>query len=104
MVSKIKVPKKMEVHHHPEVEKKGFKEYLLEGLMIFIAVCMGFFAESLRENINDSRLEKEYAKTLYIELRDDSVAATVKLNMRRAKDNDLDYLYAYFKDSSLTTL
>jgi hypothetical protein len=25
----------MEVHHQPEVEKKGIKVYLLEGLMIF---------------------------------------------------------------------
>ena len=39
----------MEVHHHPHVEKKSFKEYILEGLMIFIAVSMGFAAESLRE-------------------------------------------------------
>ena len=34
----------MEVHHHPDVEKKGLKEYILEGLMIFLAVTMGFFA------------------------------------------------------------
>ena len=39
----------MEVHHHPDVEKKGIKEYILEGIMIFIAVTMGFFAESIRE-------------------------------------------------------
>jgi hypothetical protein len=39
----------MEVHHHPDVEKKSFKEYLLEGLMIFIAVSLGFFAEQIRE-------------------------------------------------------
>ena len=25
----------MEVHHHPKVEKKNFKEYFLEFLMIF---------------------------------------------------------------------
>ena len=31
----------MEVHHHPKVEKKNFKEYLLEGLMIFLAVTLG---------------------------------------------------------------
>ncbi len=34
----------MEVHHHPHVEKKSFKEYFLEGLMIFLAVTMGFIA------------------------------------------------------------
>jgi len=45
----------MEVHHHPEVEKKGFKEYLLEGLMIFLAVTMGFIAENIRENISEHR-------------------------------------------------
>ena len=41
----------MEVHHHPQVEKKNLKEYLLEGLMIFIAVTLGFFAENIRENV-----------------------------------------------------
>jgi hypothetical protein len=54
----------MEVHHHPEVEKKGFKEYILEGLMIFIAVMMGFFAESIRENITN----KEHVKQLTSQL------------------------------------
>jgi hypothetical protein len=36
----------MEVHHHPEVEKKGFKGYLLEGLMIFIGVSMDFLQKA----------------------------------------------------------
>ena len=47
----------MEVHHHPHVEKKSFKEYLLEGLMIFLAVTMGFIAESIREHITESKHE-----------------------------------------------
>jgi len=34
----------MEVHHHPNVEKKGRKEYLLEFVMIFLAVTLVFFA------------------------------------------------------------
>ena len=33
----------MEVHYYPQVEKKNFKEYFLEFLMIFLAVTMGFF-------------------------------------------------------------
>jgi hypothetical protein len=41
----------MEVHHHPEVEKKGLKEYVLEGLMIFLAVMMGFVAENVRQSL-----------------------------------------------------
>jgi len=62
----------MEVHHHPEVEKKGFKEYILEGLMIFLAVTMGFFAENIREHIADSEKGKQYARSLYDDLKVDT--------------------------------
>jgi hypothetical protein len=64
----------MEVHHHPEVEKKGFKEYILEGLMIFLAVMMGFFAESLREHISDNKREKEYIRSFAEDLKKDTAA------------------------------
>ncbi len=50
--------KQMEVHHHPHVEKKNFKEYFLEFLMIFLAVTLGFFAENVREHIGDASKEK----------------------------------------------
>jgi len=62
----------MEVHHHPEVEKKGFKEYILEGLMIFIAVMMGFFAESLREHITERNKEREYIQSMISDLKKDT--------------------------------
>jgi hypothetical protein len=96
----------MEVHHHPQLhhEKKPWKEYILEGLMIFLAVMMGFFAENLREHLSDSSREKEYAKALYTELRDDSAAAATMHQLRGIKIRDLDYLYIYFRDSSLTAL
>ncbi|HEU5167742.1 MAG TPA: hypothetical protein VFU29_19485 [Chitinophagaceae bacterium] len=61
----------MEVHHHPKVEKKNFKEYFLEFLMIFLAVTMGFFAESLREHIADKAKEKEYINSLVSDLDND---------------------------------
>ena len=66
----------MEVHHHPEVEKKGLKEYLLEGLMIFIAVTMGFIAENIREDITN----KEHARQLTSQLVQDLKADTAQLN------------------------
>ncbi|HVZ57759.1 MAG TPA: hypothetical protein VG870_13965 [Chitinophagaceae bacterium] len=62
----------MEVHHHPHIEKKGFKEYLLEGLMIFLAVTLGFFAEGLREHLNDQEKVKDYVRTLADDLRQDT--------------------------------
>src|SRR5436190_24286711 len=62
----------MEVHHHPNVEKKNFKEYLLEGLMMFLAVTMGFFAENIRENISDREKEKDLMQSLIMDLKEDS--------------------------------
>ena len=63
----------MEVHHHPEVEKKGFKEYLAEGLMIFVAVMLGFIAENVREGIGERSREKEYMESLLQDLKADSI-------------------------------
>jgi len=62
----------MEVHHHPEVEKKGFKEYLLEGLMIFVAVMMGFIAENVREGITEREHVKQLTSQMINDLRSDT--------------------------------
>ncbi|HVT85159.1 MAG TPA: hypothetical protein VHD35_08135 [Chitinophagaceae bacterium] len=62
----------MEVHHHPHVEKKNFKEYFLEFLMIFLAVTLGFFAENFREHRVESSREKQYIISMIADLRKDS--------------------------------
>ncbi len=61
----------MEVHHHPHVEKKSFREYLLEGLMIFLAVTMGFIAENIREIITDHEKEKNFIESFVEDLEAD---------------------------------
>jgi hypothetical protein len=63
----------MEVHHHPHAEKKRFKEYILEFLMIFLAVTMGFFAEGLREKIVDHGKEKHFVNGILADLKKDSL-------------------------------
>ncbi|HWD89869.1 MAG TPA: hypothetical protein VG367_17175 [Mucilaginibacter sp.] len=63
----------MEVHHHPEVEKKGFKEYILEGLMIFLAVLMGFIAENIREGITENKRAAEFARSYYGDIKKDTL-------------------------------
>ena len=63
----------MEVHHHPKVEKKNFKEYFLEFLMIFLAVTLGFFAENIREYLSDRGKEHEDISSLVINLTADSL-------------------------------
>ncbi len=69
---------KMEVHHHPQLDHKHkpWKEYLLEGFMIFIAVMMGFIAENIREGIDNSEL----ARQLTLQLVHDLKADTAQLN------------------------
>lgn len=73
----------MEVHHHPEVEKKGIKEYLLEGLMIFLAVFMGFIAENIREGIVEKHRAHEYMKEMVANLQFDTArcAGNIKGNL-----------------------
>jgi len=79
----------MEVHHHPQVDhhKKMIKEYLLEFLMIFLAVVLGFFAESIRENISGHNKEREYIKSLILNLKDDTtnLAQAIDQNLQKAE-------------------
>jgi hypothetical protein len=62
----------MEVHHHPHVEKKNFKEYFLEFLMIFLAVTLGFFAENIREDISEHQKAKTFASSMKEDLKADT--------------------------------
>ena len=65
----------MEVHHHPHPEKKSWREYILEFLMIFLAVTMGFFAESIREHVNDRAKETEFMRSMIEDLKADTAEA-----------------------------
>ncbi|HVS94008.1 MAG TPA: hypothetical protein VHE59_18360 [Mucilaginibacter sp.] len=69
----------MEVHHHPQLEHKPkpWKEYLLEYLMIFLAVMTGFFAESYREHLGERSKEHEYV----VNIKKDLVRDTVNINI-----------------------
>jgi hypothetical protein len=84
----------MEVHHHPDLhhKPKRWKEYLLEGFMIFIAVTMGFFAESVRENISAEKKENEYVRSFVNDLAKDSLALHETILENQKKLNGLDSL------------
>jgi hypothetical protein len=76
---------KMEVHHHPDLhhKRKNFREYFFEFLMIFLAVSLGFFAESLREKIVDSKRQQEYAQTLYEDLKVDTTLLNASISEKK---------------------
>jgi cell division protein FtsB len=77
----------MEVHHHPDLHhnRKKFKEYLLEFVMIFLAVSLGFLAESLREGIGDREKERQYIVSLVNDLRADTsnITQAIDSNMKK---------------------
>jgi hypothetical protein len=64
----------MEVHHHPDLHhrRKKWKEYFLEFLMIFLAVTLGFFAETVREKISEKHRENDYIVGLINNIKNDT--------------------------------
>jgi len=91
----------MEVHHHPNVEKKGFKEYFLEFLMIFLAVTMGFFAESLREYFGDREKENRYMYSLAEDLKKDTGALHYSIRRLSRDINAGDSLITIFAKNKI---
>src|SRR4051812_20361396 len=65
-LTQIQDSENMEVHHHPDLhhKPKPWKEYLLEGLMIFLAVTLGFIAENIREHITEKEKVKQSMESL----------------------------------------
>src|SRR4030095_8060527 len=62
----------MEVHHHGHSERKKWTHYFWEFLMLFLAVTLGFFVENQREHYVEHQREKQYAKTLYDDIKQDT--------------------------------
>lgn len=69
----------MEVHKHPHLvtQKKKWGEYLLEFLMIFLAVTLGFFAEQTREYFANKAKEKEFMQEIVENLKYDTIRCSL---------------------------
>jgi len=66
----------MEVHHHsPHThEKRNWKSYFWEFLMLFLAVTLGTFVENQREHYIEHQRAKEFSKSLIQDLQNDITA------------------------------
>ena len=82
----------MEVHHHPQLEHKPkpWKEYILEYIMIVLAVTTGFFAESYRESLVNSEKEHHYIVSMVRDLKQDTSDITVLLYQHQLLYNKMD--------------
>ncbi len=49
----------------------GWKHYLFEFFMLFLAVTLGFFVENLREHFVEAQREKQYIRSLIADLKSD---------------------------------
>jgi hypothetical protein len=65
----------MEVHHpHPPSHKKKWSEYIIEFIMLFTAVFLGFIAENIREHVGEQNRAKEFSASLVQDLQSDIIA------------------------------
>lgn len=74
----------MDVHHHSHLphQSKPWKQYLTEGLMIFVAVTLGYAAENIRHHYIEEKKAIANVQNLYKDLKNDSLAFTVLLSIR----------------------
>lgn len=63
----------MEVHAHTHTPRKKWTHYFWEFLMLFLAVFCGFLAELQLEHYIEHQREKQYANSLYVDMKADTV-------------------------------
>jgi hypothetical protein len=64
----------MEVHHpHHPTHKKKWSEYIIEFVMLFAAVTLGFFAENVREHQIIEHKTDQNLKSVVLDLKEDSI-------------------------------
>lgn len=70
----------MEVHHHAHhEEKKSWKSYFWEFIMLFLAVSLSFFVENQREHYTEQLKAKEFSKSLVQDLQNDTTSIDVQI-------------------------
>ena len=73
----------MEGHHpHHPTHKKKWAEYIIEFVMLFAAVTLGFLAENIREHNTDKKNTNNSLVTLYKDIQTDSIKVSYAISKR----------------------
>jgi hypothetical protein len=81
----------MEVHHpHHPTHKKKWSEYIIEFVMLFAAVTLGFFAENVREHQIIEHRTHQNLQSIILDLKKDSL-----LIQQRIKEYENASFYLY---------
>lgn len=82
----------MEVHAHSHTTRKKWSHYFWEFLMLFLAVFCGFMAENQREHYIEHQREKQFIKSLFNDIKSDTINIAKIIIARSAKERMLDSL------------
>ena len=82
----------MEIHKQPHhvTHKKKWGEYVLEFLMLFLAVFLGFFAENYREILVNKEKEHHYIQNMVADLKSDTTDLNFAIYYQQLWYNHLD--------------
>jgi hypothetical protein len=85
IINPIQETENMEVHHHAHHgrEKKNWKSYFWEFLMLFLAVFCGFLAESYHTHLVNKEIEKRNIESFIVNVQKDS--ANLNSNIDRCQ-------------------
>jgi hypothetical protein len=73
-------------------EKRNWRSYFAEFAMLFLAVTLGFFADSIRESIGEVRSERGYLESLRADLAQDTVKLDFSIASKITKEGYIDSL------------
>ncbi len=89
----------MEVHHpHHPTHKKKWSEYIIEFVMLFFAVTLGFFAENYREHQVIEHKTHQNLQSVILDLKKDSILIVERIYEYDKASKYLDTLNQYFLD------
>ncbi len=90
----------MEVHHHSHssLEKKNWKSYVWEFLMLFLAVFCGFLAEYYLEHRIEKEKGKQYVQSMIEDMKSDSAKIDKALSGIEKQKSGLDSLSLLFSE------
>ena len=98
----------MEVHHHSSpapggahTSRKKWTHYFWEFLLLFLAVFCGFLAENQREHMIEHKREKQYIKSLLLDLKADINQLRISQDFRTQRIDLLDTLMKLLKSPRL---
>lgn len=73
-------------------KKRGWKGYILEFIMLFLAVSLGFMADNFREKKSERNKEKEYIQSMIEDVEEDRANITEAITMNTQRAQFLDSL------------